>query len=206
MAEGTSDLLTIAERVVEQATPGEQVEAYVSQGSSTEVKAFGGEVESFTSATSQGIGIRVISDQRVGFAHAGSLEPNVVAETLAEARDNRAFSEPDEWVALSEPDGLTPIVHDHWDDSVLTTSTEAKVQMALDIEQAVLGADPRVTGVRVASYSDGTGQMAFATSTGVRATDSGTGAQLSIAAMAKDGDDTQIASCLLYTSPSPRDA
>jgi len=194
MAEGTSDLLTIAERVVEQATPGEQVEAYVSQGSSTEVKAFGGEVESFTSATSQGIGIRVISDQRVGFAHAGSLEPNVVAETLAEARDNRAFSEPDEWVALSEPDGLTPIVHDHWDDSVLTTSTEAKVQMALDIEQAVLGADPRVTGVRVASYSDGTGQMAFATSTGVRATDSGTGAQLSIAAMAKDGDDTQIAS------------
>lgn len=193
MTEGTSELLTIAERVIEQAMPGEQVEAYVSRGSSTEVRAFGGEVESFTSATSQGIGIRVIEDHRVGFAHAGSLDPEVIAETLAEARDNRGFSEPDEWVALSKPDGLTPTVHDHWDESVLTTPTQDKVQMAIDLEAAVLAADPRVTGVRVASYSDGTGEMALATSTGVRAIDSGTGAQMSVAAMAKDGEETQIA-------------
>ena len=66
-----SELLQIAERVAEQANSGEQVEAYVSRGSSTEVKAYRGEVEAFTSATSAGIGIRVISDGRVGFAHAG---------------------------------------------------------------------------------------------------------------------------------------
>ncbi len=192
MTERTPDLLTIAERVVEQAKSGEQLEAYVSRGSSTEVKAFNGEVESFTSATSQGIGIRVISDHRVGFAHAGSLEADVIAETLAEARDNVAFAEPDEWVALSEPDGLTPIVHDHWDDSVATMATEDKVQMAIDLEAAVLSADPRVTGIRVAAYGDGSGEMALATSTGVRATDRGTGANISVAALAKDGDDTQI--------------
>lgn len=188
-----SELLRIAERVAEQAQSGEQVEAFVSRGSSTEVKAFGGEVESFTSATSAGIGIRVIQDGRVGFAHAGTLDEEVIAETLSEARDNRAFAEPDEWVALSEPDGGTPIVHDHWDDSVAAMATEDKVQMAIDLEAAVLRADPRVTGIRTSLYSDGSGEMALATSTGVRATDRGTGAHVSVSAMAKDGDDTQIA-------------
>jgi len=188
-----SELLRIAERVAEQANLGEQVEAFVSQGSSTEVKAYDGEVESFTSATSAGIGIRVILDGRVGFAHAGSLDEDVVAETLAEARDNRAFAEPDEWVSLSEPDDGTPVVHDHWDDAVATMPTADKVQMAIDLEARVLALDPRVTGVRTAIYSDSSGEMALATSTGVRASDRGTGAHVSVAAMAKDGDDTQIA-------------
>ena len=128
-----SGLLSTAEEVINQARDGEQLEAYVSRGSSTEVKVYGGEVESFTSATSAGIGIRVIRDGRVGFAHAGTLEPDVVSETLAEARDNLAFSEPDEWVEMAEPDDGTPIVHDHWADSVAETETETKIQMAMEL-------------------------------------------------------------------------
>ena len=187
------ELLAIAERVVNKAEGNEEVEAFVSRGSSVSVKAYGGEVESFTSATSAGIGIRVIQDGQVGFAHAGTLDEEIIAETLAEARNNREFSEHDEWVGLSTPDGGTPLVHDNWDDAVLTKPTEEKVQMAIDLEQRVLGADPRVTGIRTSAYSDSSGEMALATSTGVRAVDRGTGASISIAAMAKDGDDTQIA-------------
>ena len=153
-----SGLLSTAEEVINQARDGEQLEAYVSRGSSTEVKVYGGEVESFTSATSAGIGIRVIRDGRVGFAHAGTLEPDVVSETLAEARDNLAFSEPDEWVEMAEPDDGTPIVHDHWADSVAETETETKIQMAMELEEKVLAADERVTGVRTAMYSDSTGE------------------------------------------------
>ena len=51
------ELLAIAERVVNKAEGNEEVEAFVSRGSSVSVKAYGGEVESFTSATSAGIGI-----------------------------------------------------------------------------------------------------------------------------------------------------
>lgn len=187
------DLSRITEQVVNMAEPGEQLEAYASRGTSTEVKAYGGEVEAFTSATSAGIGIRVIQDGRVGFAYAGTLDGSVIAETLAEARDNLVFSEPDEWVALSEPDGGTPIVHDHWDDGVASMPTEDKVQLALDMEAQTLAADPRITGIRTASYNDSSAEMALATSTGIRATDRGTGASISVAALAKDGDDTQIA-------------
>jgi len=188
-----TELKQITELVVNMADDGEQVEAYASRGTSTSIRAYGGDVEEFTSASSAGIGIRVIRDGRVGFAYAGTLDEDVIAETLAEARDNLAFSEPDEWVAMSEPDGGTPIVHDHWDDGVATMATEDKVQMALDLESRILAADPRITGVRVAAYSDGTGEMALATTTGIRATDRGTGASVSVQALAKDGDDTQTA-------------
>ena len=41
-----TELLSIAERVVDRALAGEQVEAYVARSTSTEVKAYGGEVES----------------------------------------------------------------------------------------------------------------------------------------------------------------
>ncbi len=188
-----NELLTVAESVVDQAAADEQVEAYVARGTSTEVKAYNGEVEAFTSATSAGIGIRVVVDGRAGFAHAGSLDPDIIAETLAAARDNMAFAEADEWVAIAEPDGGTPIEHDHWDEGVLATPTEAKVEMALELERRTCALDPRVNSVRSATYSDSSGEMALATSTGIRATDRGTGAHVSVSALAVDGDETKIA-------------
>ena len=40
-----SELLAIADRVVAQAAPGEQLEAFVSRGGDTEVRVYQGEVE-----------------------------------------------------------------------------------------------------------------------------------------------------------------
>ena len=74
------------------ARDGEQVEAYVARGRETEVRVYEGEVESLSSAESAGIGIRVVAGHRQGFAYAGSLDPDVVAETLEEARDNAGFA------------------------------------------------------------------------------------------------------------------
>ena len=69
----------------------------------TDIEVFDGEVESLSTAGIQGVGVRVVVDRRQGYAWAGSLEPDVVDETLSEARDNAAFGEPDEWNALATP-------------------------------------------------------------------------------------------------------
>lgn len=188
-----TELLSIAEDVVRRAGDGEQLEAFVARTTSTTVKAYEGQVESFTSAASAGIGIRVVVDGREGFAHAGNLDADVIDETLAEARDNVSFAEPDNWVALAAPDGGTPIEHDHWDDSVAAMPTTEKIQMAIDLEERTTHLDPRVTGVRAAIYSDHSGDVALATSTGIRATDQGTSASVQVAALARDGDETKIA-------------
>ena len=68
---GSEDLLEVADRVAGWARPGEDVEVYVARGDETEIRAYAGEVESLTAATSAGIGIRVVVDHRLGFAWAG---------------------------------------------------------------------------------------------------------------------------------------
>ena len=98
-----SELLDIARGVASAARDGEQVEAYVVRAQETDVEVFGGQVESLTTAATEGIGVRVIVGQRQGLAWAGSLDPDVVAETLRDARDNAEFGEPDEWYGVASP-------------------------------------------------------------------------------------------------------
>lgn len=188
----TGELLALAQGVVDQARPGEQLECVVGRSRGTSVKAYGGEVESFTSAESFGLGIRVIVDHRQGFAHAGSHAPDVIAATLAEARDNATFGEPDEWNGLTGPDGLPAIEQDLWDEALFSVPTERKVELALELERRVTGLDPRVTSVRTAGYGDGSGEAAVCSTAGIAVTGRSTHCSVSASALANDGDETQI--------------
>jgi PmbA protein len=139
----------MAVRVAGWSRDGEDVEVYLSRGTETEVRVYEGEIESLSSATSAGAGIRVISGGRQGFAYAGSLDEEVIAETLQEARDNAAFSSPEPWVGLPRPDGSAPVQLDLWRDDLATCSTERKVSAALDLEREVRAGDPRIRQVEL---------------------------------------------------------
>ena len=78
-----SELQVVADRVVAQAKPGEEVEAFVTRGGDTDVRIYQGAVEHFVSAQSEGVGIRVISGGRTGFAYAGTLDDSAIAEVLS---------------------------------------------------------------------------------------------------------------------------
>jgi len=189
--EPVGDLLDLASRVAAMATGGEQVEVYVARGRSTSVKAYQGEVESLSSAQSQGVGIRVVDHHRQGFAHAGALDERILLETLQEARDNAGFGEPDECFGLATPDGVEPVVADLWCQELIEFTAERKVELALELERAVKGRDPRVRGVRSANYGDSAGEAAVATSDGMQAYGNGTFSHLSVSAMAEDGGETK---------------
>lgn len=181
-------LAATADDVVGLAQPGEQVEVVCSQGTSTAVRVFEGEVESFTSAQSQGIGVRVIVEGREGFASAGSLDRGIVADALAEARDNARFSEPDELAGIADPDGVEAVDIELWNDAVLETTTEAKIAMAVDLERAVRQADSRISGIRTATYSDSAAAFALASTSGIRAASRATSASVGVQALADDTD------------------
>jgi PmbA protein len=186
-----SELLALAAKVAGAAGAGEQVEAFVGRSSSTSVKVHGGVIESLTQATSAGIGVRVIDDGRQGFAWAGSLDDDVIAEVLAEARDNVAYAQPEPWVGLAEPDGVEPPPIDLWREGLAAQPTERKVDLALELERAVRARDPRISGVRTAQWADGAGEGAVATSTGIAVAGRSTFCHLSVQALATDGDETK---------------
>jgi PmbA protein len=193
MAAANPELLDVAARLVERAKPGEQLEAFVARSTSTTVRAYNGEVESLTQATSGGVGVRVIVDHREGFAYAGTLDEGVVLQALDDARDNATFAEPDEWNGLAEPDGVASADLDLWPVGLADVPTADKVAMALDLERSTIGRDPRVTGVRTAVFNDARGEGAVATSTGIRAWGRAGTCHLAVQALAVHEGETQIA-------------
>ena len=186
-----SELLDVADRLVGMARGGEQVEAYVARSSDTQVRVYEGEVEQLAVADSMGVGVRVVRDGRQGFAYCGTFDPAALAETVAEARDNAAFGEPDEAAGLAEPDGVEPVELDLWRPGLAQVATADKVALAVELERAVLAADPRITGVESCDYADSLGEAAIATTTGIRRASRETGCDLVAYSLATDGDDTQ---------------
>lgn len=185
-----ADLLGVADRVVGDARAGEQIEAFVARGGETKVRIYEGAVENFVSAQSEGIGVRIITEGRTGFAYAGTLDPAAVDELLAEARDNVAFGTADEWAGLAEPDGVAVTAQSLWDDALESCPTERKIELAQDLERQALAADSRVR-VDDANYADSWDEHAVATTTGIRRQGRANGCYIQVGTLADADGETE---------------
>jgi PmbA protein len=172
-------LLDLVDRVVAQARPGEGVEAYGVDQTDTSVRAHGGEVESLSSGRTRGVGVRVIVDHRVGYAHTADVSEGALAETLEAARRNATVGEPDEGNVLPSPpepvsggplDGPLDDLPALYDEAFDAFAPERKVELALALEAAARGYDPRVKGIDSATYGDAVSMVAIASTAGVRGT------------------------------------
>ncbi len=186
-----SGLQELAEQLVDQAGPAEQLEVYVARAREVQVRAYEGEVESLTAADQAGAGIRVVCDGRQGFAYAASLDHELLADALREARDNATFAEPDEHNGLVAPDAVAPESLELRDAAVARTSTEDKVALALELERAAHAADARLCGVESAEYVDVDAEVAVASTTGLRSYSSEAACYLAVYVLAADGDEMQ---------------
>lgn len=194
MSANVPDVEALAAQIAARSSNGEQLEVFVARSSSTSVKVYRGEVESLTAAHTQGVGIRVVRDGRQGFAHCGTLDPDVIEETLAAARDNAEFAEPDDANGIVQADGVPMVdLPSAWDEAVVALSATEKITTALELERLVLEGDPRITGVRMATFSDGAGEVALATNTGITGSSRATRCSVGVSALAEDDGETQIA-------------
>jgi len=188
------DLESIAREVAAAAGAGEEVEAFVVRSRETEIKVFDAAVESLAVAEVEGVGVRVVAGHRQGYAFAGTLAPDVVAETVVEARDNAGFGEPDEAFGLVTADdtrSVAPVPLDLWRDEMLQVPAARKVALALEAEAATRAADARVRGVEAVDYGDHALEVVVATSTGIVASTRRTGCSISSVALAGEGAETQ---------------
>lgn len=185
MSAGSRDLGEIADVVVGWAGDGEQVEAVVGRSRHTEVRTYQADVESLSSAETMGVGIRVVVGDRQGFAYAATFDDDVLAETLAEARDNAGFASPDPHVGLAEPDGVDVPVLDLFRPSLLDVPTDRKVALALELEEATKAADPRVSVVESSEFVDAMGESCVASTTGIRSESRSTACYVSVSCLAE---------------------
>jgi PmbA protein len=184
------ELGDLCRAAVEAATGDEQVEAFAEERTTTEVEALRGEVEGLSFAESRGVGVRVISGGRLGFAYAADPTLDEVRETVARARENAALASEDPFNALPEArsfetlDGL-------YSESLAAMSTKEKVPIALGMERLATSTDPRVTKTEAIQYGDVVGRVAISSTSGVSAEDRGTGCWCVAVTLAEQDGDTQ---------------
>ncbi|HEV2824799.1 MAG TPA: DNA gyrase modulator, partial [Actinomycetota bacterium] len=187
----TVELDAIVERLAAEAAGGEGVEAYAELTTETSVTAFQGEVERLTSASSSGVGVRVVSDGRLGYAYTADLSDDGLRECLAEARANLEVSGEDPGNVLPDA-GAYEALDGLFDTRQTEADPERKVTLALDLEARTRAADPKVTQVESARYGDVVGEVAVASSLGVSGSFAVTHAWCVSVAMATEDGESQI--------------
>jgi PmbA protein len=187
----TIELNEIVQRLAGQASGGEGVEAYAEQTTRTEINAFEGEIERLTSASSTGVGVRVVRDGRLGYAYTADLSKDGLRQCLDEARANLDVSTEDPGNVLAEAAAVEPL-EGIFEPRQVDVPPQRKVQLALDLEARTKAADPKVTKVESASYGDAVVQVAIASSAGVKGTFSVTRAWCYSTALATQDGQSQI--------------
>jgi PmbA protein len=162
-------MFAVVDQVLELAAArgARDVEAYAERGVSRRLKVYQGEVEQLVAAQRRGVGVRVFHEGAVGYASTSDLSPagidQVVARAVALA--GAADADPHRVVpgAAGPPADVTP-----YDPRLATASDAEKIDLALSVEAAAQGADPRVKSVQDTIYVDGDGEVFLANSAGVR--------------------------------------
>jgi PmbA protein len=187
----TVELDAIVERLAAEAAGGEGVEAYAELTTETSVTAFQGEVERLTSASSSGVGVRVVADGRLGYAYTADLSDAGLRECLAEARANLEVSGEDPGNVLPDASAYEPL-GGLFDARQAEADPERKVALALDLEARTRAADPKVTQVESARYGDVVGEVAVASSVGVKGSFAVTHAWCFSVALATEDGQSQV--------------
>ncbi|MGZ8606291.1 MAG: TldD/PmbA family protein [Actinomycetota bacterium] len=184
------ELADLVATVVEAALPGEAVEAYAERSAKTEVDAHKGEVEGLTFAESSGVGVRLIRDDRLGYAWAADPSLEEVRAAVAQARENATFATRDEHHVLPAAQVAEPIdALYHAEQAAMPT--DRKVALALDLERRATSMDPRVTKVENVQYGDLVSRVAIASTTGVAAAYERTDVWCFVVALAEQDAETQ---------------
>jgi len=188
-----SELLDLARSVCDRAAGKEQIEAFLTHEKTFEARAFGGEIDSVSSAEPRGAGVRVVDGGRVGFSYTTDLSESGLTACYEKARTNANFASEDEAVVLAEAwTRPPPEVSGLSDPAQAGVTAGQKVAFTVALERATKSADARIRTVEDAVYSDSEATIAIATSTGIAGTYSRTDAWGYSVAIAEDGDDTQV--------------
>ncbi len=167
-------------------------DVYVRWNSSISAEAKDKKLDAFEQAQSWGAGIRaLLPDGRLGFSFAaGSID--AVREAASMAVENARNSEPDDSnnIPLPSVEAFPEITE--YDEEVAEISADYATARAIELEEAAMSYDPRITKVRKASVSATSAGWVILNSEGLKAVSRGTWLSCGIMAVAEEEGDSQM--------------
>lgn len=166
-------------------------EVFLRDGQSTTIEVRDGAIENAITRGERGIGIRVLRGGRVGFAYSSDLSPAGIEDCVNASRDIASVTEPDPDVSIATRQIESPDLR-LYEPGIDDRSVQERADVAFAVERAAKSVDPRITGFRKTTYSDGTLTTIVATTADVRGTYRETYFSVGTSAVATAGEERQI--------------
>lgn len=163
-----------------------------SRSRSLQIKAFRGEIASFTESANTWVAARVFSNGRLGTAFSEKVDGDSIREAVARAGENATFADEDPGNRLFERAETGD--HDGRRGSLETRSTDEKKAMTLAAETAARGTDSRIVNVPYCYYYESDGEQAIANTAGLAKSGLAGSCGCFISVMAREGEETQTGS------------
>ena len=173
-------------------TGAAEAEVYLAKSSSLAVAAKGGVIDQVRRHDEYSAALRLISDERLGFAYTSVFTPEALDETAARAATGVQLTDPQPGLGLpGPPDGPYPEVEGP-DLSAFDIPVEDKMVRVLEMEKTALETDKRVERVRTAEYRESRGASWLVNSHGVSYSHSGAIFSGSLTAKAVENDQAEM--------------
>jgi PmbA protein len=150
-------------------------------------------LETLKDAGSRRAGLRVLVGKRVGSAHTSDLSAAGMRQMVASALAIADISTEDPYADLPDETELGSLAGDLqlYSDDIHSFDTAARIQAALETEEAALSWDPRITNSEGASFNAYSGSRVFANSRGFVGGYSTSSCSLSATPVARQGDSME---------------
>lgn len=161
-------------------------EVYLETGRRLSIEVRNGEMETIQESSSHGIGFRVFSEGKMGFAHSNDLNEASLDQAIQSAVAFGGHMTADEHNVLPGDSGQTE-VEGLFDPSLSDVSMEDKIAIITRLEGLAME-DARVTRSNGASYGEGEGTVYLANSNGLVKSYRSSGCNLGVSVVAEKGE------------------
>jgi len=187
----------LAKNVIQRARRrgAQQAEVYLELGRQSSCRVRDGEIQDLTEATSKGIGLRVVCDQRLGFAFTSDFDPTSLNRFADRAVDLASAAAPHRLNGLptSEDLGTPSDVGELYDPRISSLQPDWKIKASLEMERAGKAVDPRIVAFDSVGAGEQVAEVIVASSEGFVGGYAGTYAFMYAAPVASDGTQLQTA-------------
>ncbi|MDH7498910.1 MAG: TldD/PmbA family protein [candidate division NC10 bacterium] len=168
------------------ASGAEAAEIYRIERDSSLVDIQEGKLDTLSRGRQEGIALRVLERQRMGFAFSSDLRREALSGLLDRALTVARQSHPDPYLHIPRPPASAYPKVEAYDPDLRRISLADRAEFARKMEQAAKEFDPRISKVRHSLYQDSDYSVLIVNSRGLRAWAKATRCSISILAVAEE--------------------
>lgn len=169
----------------------DKFELFWENSSSLSIEIKEGKLDHLSRATDQGLAIRVLKNQQMGFSYTFDLSRNAVEKAIRTALEIADLMPADPLNDFPLLAAQYPRI-DNFDGTGIETSLDEKIEMARSIEAMARAKDKRITRVRSSGLDESFGEMVLVDSSGRQAKHRASFFAAHISCVAEEGGDAEM--------------